>query len=476
MDLINIGTNLDKIDKINSLEIKQEVNKHATLKMTAVINKDFKDEYVREMNSGKSIEIFGLNKEGNFIKLFVGLIRNIKIRTITSVCYVEIQGVSTSFLADVKRKSQSFQDKEMLYSTIITKILKPLDGDSILNEQMQKMPIKHLIVQYQETDWELLIRLASHFNLGVLPDMRFEKPKLYFGVPEGSTIGVLEQYNYSIEKNIKAFEISKQNYNHGLMEMDSINFIVDCNGNFEIGDVITYQDVNLYIKNKEISLVEGSIRFFYTLSTYKGLTYDIIYNNRIVGVSLKGKVLKSVKDKVKVHMEIDKEQDETTAWEFPYATLYTAEGQSGFYCMPEKEDTVLIYFPECREYTAIGMNSIRQMNKDSDKTSDPNIKYFRTKYGKEVKFSSDEIVITCCNSKNDDTGEENIIIIKLNDGEGISLKSTKPIKLHSDASIEFIAKKNITISAKNEIKLNCKSSQIQLDSSIDIAGKSVKMN
>ena len=69
------------------------------------------------------------------------------------------------------------------------------------------------------------------------------------------------------------------------------------------------------------------------------------YNEHIDGISWKGEVLERIQDRVKVHLEIDDYQDPGTAWEFPYSTLYTAEGHSGFYVMPEKGDTVYINFP-----------------------------------------------------------------------------------------------------------------------------------
>jgi hypothetical protein len=83
----------------------------------------------------------------------------------------------------------------------------------------------------------------------------------------------------------------------------------------------------------------------------------------ITGISLKGKVLDIIKDKLKVQLEIDNSQNRSKAWKFSYATPYAAEGHSGFYCMPEQRDTVLINFPTHKESDAFGTNSIRKTNK-----------------------------------------------------------------------------------------------------------------
>jgi hypothetical protein len=474
--LLNIGSSLDKIENVVDLVIKQGINQHATLKISAIIKKEHSDEYVKEANSGEIIEIFDVDEDENKTKLFVGVIEYVKIRNIATICYLDIGAVSASFLTDVKKESNSFQDIDMLYKTVIEKTLSRYSGECILNEKMREEKIQKFTMQYMETSWEYMVRLCSHFNFGIIPDIKYDKPKLFFGTPEGTDRGKLEKYNYYIEKDIRSFEISQKNHNPNLKELDKVNFFVDTNENFDIGDKINYQDVNLHIKSKEINLIQSSLRFIYMLSTENGLTQDRLYNEKIVGLSLRGKVLKPINDKIKTWLEIDDEQDENTAWEFPYTTPYTAEGNSGWYCIPEVDDTVFIYFPNREEHNGVGLNSIREIYGGSDKINDPDTKYFRTKNGKELKFAPDEILITCCNGINPETGEEKIIYIKLNDSNGIEIKSTEPININSDSNINFNAEKKIRLSAQNEIKLECKTSHILIDSAIDIAGKEVKIN
>ena len=71
-------------------------------------------------------------------------------------------------------------------------------------------------------------------------------------------------------------------------------------------------------------------------------------------VNCSSQVLEMLKtDIIKVisnYMEIDEEEpSKQEAYPFPYTTMYTAEGNSGWYCMPEVDDTVLIYFPTKEE-------------------------------------------------------------------------------------------------------------------------------
>jgi len=186
-------------------------------------------------------------------------------------------------------------------------------------------------------------------------------------------------------------------------------------------------------------------------------------------LSLEGKVLEVAKDHIKVHLAIDDKQDKGKAHWFLYSTGYTAEGHSGWYCMPEINDFVHIYFPSHREEEGIASTSIRK-NLDTtatNKLDDPSTKYYRTAFGKEIKLSPTEILITA---------QDGDIFIRLNEANGIEIYSKKEIKLISEADITVNASKKILMSAEEEISLQCKESKITMNGSVQIFGKEVKAN
>ena len=282
---------------------------------------------------------------------------------------------------------------------------------------------------------------------------------------------------YSIEKDIENYLKSSQNDNENLKELDTVLFHIQTNRNFNIGDSATFQNISLYIKQKTMKMQKGVMIYDYILSSENSFTQDSICNENIAGISLKGKVLEVVEDMVKVQLEIDAEQTKKEeSYLFPYTTMYTAEGSTGWYCMPEIDDTVMIYFPTEQEKYAVGVNSIRVQNKGSDKIGDTDVKYFRTKNGKELKFSPEEILITCCNGTDEKTGEKHITYIRLHDNNGIEMMSTEPIFLKSDDNIALQAKEQIFFAAKEEIVFKCKTSQITINDMVDIAGKEIRMN
>lgn len=217
----------------------------------------------------------------------------------------------------------------------------------------------------------------------------------------------------------------------------------------------------------EAEKVQGEVVFHYWLDTQNGLKKPFLYADKLTGVSLEAKVVKSVKDKVLVKFAIDeKRSGDKPVWEFPYQTMYTAGTEGGWYCMPEPGDQVFIYFPDKKEENAVAENSSRSGENRDSSTSDPAIKYFRTIHGKEIRFTKRAVIITCSDGTS----------ITLNEGNGISIESEEGITLSSGKGISINANEAIEFYASDHIRLHCKKSHIKMDTKIDIAGPDVRIN
>lgn len=382
---------------------------------------------------------------------------------------MEIHGVSASFLMDLEQKSRSFQNKNMSYKEVLQTVFQDTDGAAFMDSCSKGKTIERPYVQYQETDWDFIRRLASHFHQGILPDILFDKPKIFFGNKQGASIGKLEDYNYYLEKNFRTYAKSKNNTVKDISEQDAIVYKIETLHDYNMGDKVTYQNTALVIRGKEMEMCNGTVLFRYDLVPEKGYWKDYQFNEHIVGVSIQGTVLDRINEKLKVKLEIDDKQDKGTAWMFPYTTYYAAEGYSGWYCMPEIGDTVNIYFPTNDEVNAVGIECTRMKPSGADKITDPKVKYFRTIDGKELMFSPEEIRVTCilANGKK--------VQMKLHESEGIELYSTEPIQFHSDKTITMQADGDINITA-DEIRMIGKAGEIAMKNRIEINGSDVRIN
>ncbi len=479
---LHTDTSYEAFENINELKITQVLNDHGYLHLTAIVQESAKADYATSARAYELIEVV-VGDETNVTPIFKGLVQHIEIKQLKNCYLLEVKAATCSFRTDLELRSRSFQAVNMTYSDILKGILQEYTGGDLNDEATKGATLGKFTMQYRETDWQFLKRMASRFNACIVPSLVFDCPKITIGKPKGTFRDQIEKYNFYVTKNLEQHMKLTSNNELSALPLDAVTFHIETNENFEIGDELIFSDksseksyVNIYIKRKEIEMVNGALRFRYELCGLNGLACGKIFNEQIVGLSLKGKVLSRINDKVKVHLEIDDSQAEAVAWPFPYTTPYTAEGSGGWYVMPEVGDTVLIYFPNKEEDCGVGMNSVRVLNTGTDRIGTPEIKYLRTIDGKELKLAPSELMLTCSNWKNPKTGEQNIIYIRLNADGGITIQSTKPIHICSDADINITADRNLFLAAENEIRLKCKSSLINMDSSIKVESSAVIVN
>lgn len=473
MDYSDIKTNIPSLDYVNKLKITQNYNQHAELYLSGLLKEENKDKYEQTIKSTKSIEIYTSEEKKKC--LFKGIVQESSLKHQGDVYFIIIKGISYSYLMDINKKSCSFQNQRMSYRSIFKKVVSPYEG-KVQDNISDSKNIEKMVVQYDETDWEFLKRLASHFNRGLIPDVTFDSPCIVFGIGEEYNVGTLDSFEFSIKKDLNQYRKISSNENDKFKEVDAIEYQMQSYDNYNVGSLVKYKEKNLYIKNKEIEIEKGLLIFQYTLASKEGIVQGKLWNKNIIGLSLKGKVVDVKNDKVNVSLEIDPKNNTDNIWDFQYTTMYAADGHAGWYCMPEKGDTVNIYFPSKEESEAVAINSIRNTGVDVNNSGDTSVKYFRTGGGKELRFSPDGITIACSNNNNKKTGEKNIIYIDLNDDSGITITSTKPINISSDSNLKLNAKKKIVISADEQISLKCKTSQIMLNEMVDISGKIVRIN
>ena len=130
-----------------------------------------KDEDIKIIISGRS-NISNENGTSNDKIFLNGIIDDIKLYEIkTGSLVVEITCISKSVLLDRIPRYRSFQDSSLTYSAIAEEINKNYgaNGEKIISvgEDMKEVP--RMTIQYNETDWEYLKRLASYTGQPVMP-------------------------------------------------------------------------------------------------------------------------------------------------------------------------------------------------------------------------------------------------------------------------------------------------------------------
>lgn len=465
----NVRISPYRLTRLQELEIVKRVNEHSRLYLTGIVPEELKDTYVGMTDIHTNIEITQLDEQSNGIPLFSGLVTNIEIKAVRDIYYMQVEAVSHTYILDIRRRRRSFQDKNMSYSDMVQQMMADYPWVDFMDVASEGASIGKFTMQYDETDWQFLKRMSSRLSTGLVPASNFEKPKFYFGIPQGSSKGTLEDFNYSVQKKLANYRDSSENSDHNIDVNDFIYYEVETSKIMEIGSEVQFKEKSLYVSTVHTQMKNSVVSHVYHLCPLEGL-YQSPIDNPIAGISIEGEVISVSKNNVKIHLEIDKKQSVGKATWFPYSSVYTAEGNTGWYVMPELGDVVKVYFPSNKEEEGYVLSSIRKdlKNGDSNKLENPQIKYFRTASGKELMFSPEEIVIT---------GKDGEIYIRLNEVDGIEIFSKKPINFISEEDIIMDSQKKIIIKAEQEINMSCRDSSITMrEGSTRFKGKDVKTN
>ena len=434
IDVTRLRVSPFALEGIVEMKVEQSLNHHAAMYLKGIVPKENGDSGV--MDTDDSTVVTVSDQDG---VIFRGLVQNIRASFQGEVCYLEVRAASFSVKADTDVLSRSFQDGGMNYQQI-GELMAGENGLS-LSMEASALSVSNLLLQYQETNWEFLKRIASHNHCVLLPSV--EEPKFYFGIPKGNQKGSLLSYRFSVGKNIGRY---RKHTGAGVDAApdDSLEYMVTADDSvLSIGDTVDYNGNALFVREALIHLADAVLTCRYVLCPENGLKVPVSYNQHITGLTLVGQVLEVSQDTVKVLLCVDESQDTAKAYAFPYITPYSAENHTGLYLMPEPGDVVNIQFPTEDESLAVALSSYRQM--ESDRMGDPNVKYLRTPNDKEIKISPEEILITA------KTGG---LYIRLNQDDGIEVFSQHGIMVNTLSSIDVTAAGHISLTAGTNILMN----------------------
>ena len=531
MELLKVKYNDSEMPIENvKVVLHRKLNDHDSAHITGMMKEEQYDKYVEVATSETKIELeFTRNGEKKLV--FVGVLDSISADTEgveeNAVYFVSIDALAYTSKMDLKLHKESFQDKNMMFDELIDEVIKKYPAADKKMEVGKGIPIQYFTLQYRETDWEFMVRQASLFNEPLVCESTSNAPRFRFGLKDFTDRGKIERYNYRIIKKINNFRISSENkYILGASEFDFINyqiFLEEEDKPLSIGDRIQYKGMTMYICKSTIEIRDHNIYNTINICTQQGLRQNRLYNEKIVGVSIIGKVLDAKANMLKLHLEIDEFQDITKAWWFDYATFY-----STWYCMPEINDYVNLHFSKNEEVKAIALNSLKQKPEGSydrnnsvpvhgayngqmgisgqgtfganteggsqspiysggggsgsaPKTgggvaqpiefepmaTDPNVKMLTTQDNKTIALGPDHITI--------DTGAGTYI--KLTDGGGIEIYTDSDIDMYAGNNIKVDCVKEMYVEAKELIKMTCAGSTLQLEPFVITAtSKDVDMN
>lgn len=452
-----------KFNKILNLKIEKEPNEHSKLHISGFISAEDSDKYVEVANDDSYIKVSVKDDQNNVKDLFIGMITNIGIESINDVKKLDIEALSYTFKMDIEKKCRSFQGEGLTYREIFNTINSVYGDIQMIDYVSAGRTIDYIVVQYNETDWEFLKRLASHFNVAIIDECTLPGIKYSIGRGE-SALYEIEEYNYSINKGLKEYKIQSSNNNYQLNDIDLISFEVSTNLIIGLYNTIHFKDRYLNLYKSELKIHNGVITNNYILRDDSGMKVRKLNNENIVGVSIDGYVIAVYNDYVRTSLKIDGYSNtiDKTVW-MPYSTVFSSPDGTGWYCMPEIGDKIRVYFPDSTEKNCYVISSVNVESSDSSRRSDPSVKSFSTKYGKEIIMRPGGIdIISGGNS------------MSLSDDGGIEVNSGSKIVLEAGDDIE-INGGSVSIEGGGGINLSQAGANMSIQDNITVSGGKVNI-
>ncbi len=433
---------------ISFLEVKcsKALNEHGTIKITGMIGQENSQKYMQEAARETWISVNAISENEDIRRFFAGILTGLQIRKEGQVCIMTIEAKTGSFLLDIEKHTRSFQDAGFYYSHVIDACIGP-EGETWHRRNGGNSVIGGFLMQYRETDWEFMKRLASYAGTFLIPEDSFPEKKIYWGC-QNAIAQKIESDSYRIERE------------YG----NTFRYVVRTREIYNLGEQIEFDGVRLIV-GRAASRLEGQELYheYYLISETGGSVVPVYHH--FTGLSLKARVTAVEKTVVQIRIEEDENKEACGSRWFDFATVYSTPDGAGWYCMPEVGDEVRIVFPDDREEHAYIASSVH-LNSSGGRNN-PEEKSWKNRQNKEVLFTPDAIVIR----------NNNGMLVELSDTKGISLVSDKDIIVQSGGNIQINSQgAQVSVFAGERILMQQGAAKVQVDDEINICGGKIYLN
>ncbi|WP_258013973.1 contractile injection system protein, VgrG/Pvc8 family [Paenibacillus polymyxa] len=438
---------------IEQLQITRTINDHAYLHISGMLSEEQGVACIGQNLDQEPIVIRQVNDQGQSLRrLFHGIVTRMSVHCVRGVYTFELEAASHSYQMDIKRKRRSYQDIHRTYDGLVTALVRKYQYGDAIDTISNHAKLETFVLQYEETDWAFLKRLASRFGSVLVPEVTAASPKVFFGMPEGKQHKVERDVFYRVRKTFHELDAEKPGERAG----SYVTYMIESLQYYALGDLITLpigQGKELVVVRTVTTLADGLLHTRYDLQAEQDIRYARYENDQATGISLTGTVLKVQQDFVQLQLDIDPKQDPAKACWFPIATRYVAEEHSGWYDMPEVGEQVELYLPTHHEQDAYVTDSVRQQRYINDQ---PNVKVWQHVQGSSVEMSEHELTLST-------SGE---FSITLHEGSGITIDSPGNVQIQG-GHVKLDAGQELSLEAGTALYLKGGASSMVLDGETD---------
>lgn len=336
----------------------------------------------------------------------------------------------------------------MTYRQVVQDILADTPNASADFSDVANRPIGRPLIQYEETDWAFIKRLASMVGTQLIPDCTSPIPHFSFGAaPNRQQELNLTTYSILLDKRFYKMGGSAA----GLYKPDFFCYIVSDTQYYQLGSQVLVEGRPLVICEQTGELCDGEITYTYKVGQPGLLCQREIRNEKLTGLHLSGTVSKTEYEVVNLKLDIDAGRD---AGSYPFQ--WTPESGNIMYCMPKVGTRATLGIPDQDISEAVAITSPRVNGGDCPTMADPQMRLFTSEHGKRMALYPESIQFS--------GGLPNETLqIQLNQLDCILMESTKSIQLVAQLSIDISAPQ-VTMNSPQEVRTS--RSQVQAQAKV----------
>ena len=382
-DGLTIETEFDSELQILHFIMEQQLNEHAELVVSYLVRGE--NPFHRYNNNSRIVV-----KEKETC-LFTGILVNIRTKDTRDGAVLETRWKSSTCLLDRKKHERAITGSDMTYGQLLGRLTASY-GEIYQDTLSYNRLLPGFLLQYQETDWEFLKRLAARAGGVLTPKCTGSDGEFCFGFPNLKKEKISDASHRMLTTiDYEAYARESQTSPFWTFLMDHYQKCFTSAKNYWLGQRVEVDGFEGIVTHIHIEGCDGSVIKTYVVTSEAGIAGTCGVNPKFSGLHLEATVKEAKGSSIRVEFGIETITSESELY-FPYAVE-----SSAWYAMPEVGSLVHIYLPEQDETLAYAVHSMRNTSAGAvhaSATSDPSVKSFTHPSGASMQLDGSALTLT----------------------------------------------------------------------------------
>ena len=212
MRAYNIRVSRFDFVSIRDIQIKRGVNQHGVVNVSGIISDTRIDEYLDMLMEEVWVTVDAADEDGNTQTLMTGMVTNFALDHTANAKILSLEIHSGTYLMDIHHGFRSFQRPDDTYDQILTNINRGYYQAGNISDEKGANSVGSFLLQYRETDWTFIKRLASRLSYTVTPGIEREGCIYYFGSRTGKEYQLDETTEYSVRNCFSEYSLKYEQW------------------------------------------------------------------------------------------------------------------------------------------------------------------------------------------------------------------------------------------------------------------------